>query len=279
MGGLLKHALGEVELDASIMDGTTRASGAVAALKGYAHPISVARSIMDRLPQHVFLAADGAARFAAEVGCTPMELLTEPSKRSWLGKLEEIRRAGHPTDWIAANHNPDDQLGRDASLIALARFAQDPAHCAGTVNFIARDVHGHIATAVSTSGWAYKYPGRVGDSCVIGAGNYCDDRFGACTCTGIGEWSIRAGLARSVVSGIEFGLALKVSCERALQDLQSIPLPSYVRPAMNLVAIDSGGNHAAWSVSTHEDFYATYLWQTDSMPSFETSPCRLVATY
>ena len=77
----------------------------------------------------------------------------------------------------------------------------------GTVNVIAIDRRGDIASGVTTSGWAWKYPGRVGDSPIIGAGNYADNRYGACACTGYGEMAIRAGTARSVVLYMKMGQA------------------------------------------------------------------------
>jgi beta-aspartyl-peptidase (threonine type) len=134
---------------------------------------------------------------------------------------------------------------------------QDPERTHGTVNFLAQDAAGHIASAVSTSGWAFKYPGRVGDSPLIGAGNYCDDRYGACACTGLGEWAIRAGTARAVVQHLAYGLTLEEACRAAIADLLSIPLPSDVEPIMNLVAIDADGHHAGFSTDSDR----TYLWQ------------------
>ena len=78
----------------------------------------------------------------------------------------------------------------------------------GTVNFIAIDAKGDIASGVSTSGWAWKYPGRIGDSPIIGAGNYADNRYGACACTGMGEMAIRAGTARSLVLYLKTDMTL-----------------------------------------------------------------------
>ncbi len=241
------NVLGQVELDASIMEGATRRAGAVAALHDYPHPISVARAIMDHLPQHVLLVADGAARFAAERGFETMPLLTPEAEDAWRRKL-----AGMPPE--------------DAQRLSFqARHAQDPERTVGTVNFIAQDAQGHIASAVSTSGWAFKYPGRVGDSALIGAGNYCDDRYGACACTGLGEWAIRAGTARVVVYGLQTGLPLAEAVKAALRDLADIPLPPSIEPVMSLIALDHGGHHAAFSTAEGR----TYVWQTADMANYE----------
>lgn len=248
------NLLGEVELDAAIMDGSDLTSGAVGALKAYPYPISVARKVLEKLP-HVFLVGEGAARFAAEMGFEVRELLTEPARETWENRLRE----DVPPD--VCQH-----LAEQPDLWRYVEIGTDPERVLGTTNFIAQDARGNLAVGVSTSGWAFKYPGRIGDSPIVGAGLYADNRYGAAACTGTGEMAIRAATAHSVVFYMKMGLPVTDAGQRAMADLND--LGGRYLSGMNFIAVDRAGNHAGYS--SRED--ATYLYFTDTMDAPVEAP-------
>ncbi|MBN1425987.1 isoaspartyl peptidase/L-asparaginase [Candidatus Fermentibacteria bacterium] len=244
--GGLPTMLGIVECDAAIMDGATRMTGAVGALRGYLHAIAAARLVMERLP-HVMLAGEGAARFAGEMGLEAAEMLTGEA------------RAAHAS-WVRKRGLDDLVNGvAHAPLTSLA-WPMPTSRTGGTVIYLAMDRHGHLSAGASTSGWAYKYPGRLGDSPLIGAGIYADDRCGACGCTHTGEMTIRCGTARSVVLLMKGGARVAEACHEAAADLGDLR-GGFLGPVV-IHAIDRHGEPYALAVNAPAsiDFW---LWTHD----------------
>jgi isoaspartyl peptidase/L-asparaginase-like protein (Ntn-hydrolase superfamily) len=248
--GGLPNLLGVVELDASIMDGRTRAAGAVAAVRGYAHPISIARLVMERLPQHLMLVGEGAERFAAEMGFKQEQTLTDEAARRWREGLDKPSWDG--------SESPGDRRYREAAHELMQRMAP-PTENWGTVNIVARDAQGDLCVGVSTSGYPWKYPGRVGDSPIIGAGNYCDNRAGAAACTGRGELAIRAQTARMAVERLAAGSPPQEACLDVLREAAA--LEDEFRSPLQVLAMAPDGSHGA--ASSRKD--STYSMMTAEM--------------
>lgn len=162
-GATLTYA-GEVELDAAVMDGRNRAAGAVAGVRTIRNPVTLARKVMEAGP-HVFLAGSGAEEFARLHGIEPVEA-------GW----HEIER--RRAQWREFRERKEGWFDSDMKY--------------GTVGAVARDTRGHVAAATSTGGLTGKRWSRIGDSPVIGAGTWADDRSAAISCTGSGEYFIRA---------------------------------------------------------------------------------------
>lgn len=198
--GGLPNEEGVVELDAAVMHGPTHRCGAVAALRSIRNAASVAKVVLER-SGHVLLAGDGALQFARAHGFAEEDLLIERSKKLWLYWKEHLSKDGN---WIVP---PDTLLNSRED-----KFFGRPT---GTVFFAAMDAAGDISCATSTSGLAFKIPGRVGDSPIIGAGLYVDNEVGSCGSTGWGEANLRnlssfaaVELMRGGVSPVDAGLEI-----------------------------------------------------------------------
>lgn len=205
---------GEVELDAAIMDGRARQAGAVSGIKTTRAPISLARRLMEHGP-HVFLSGAAADRFAAVAGIeqVPNDFFILPERRR---QLEEALAAGSKADPIKY----------------------------GTVGAVAVDVQGNVAAGTSTGGITAKRWGRVGDSPLIGAGTYADNRAAAISATGSGEYFIRAVAAHEVAARIRLGgEGLQQAIDAVLADIEALGGKG------GLIAVGPNGE-AAWGFTT-----------------------------
>ncbi|MGC8666708.1 MAG: N(4)-(beta-N-acetylglucosaminyl)-L-asparaginase [Chthonomonadales bacterium] len=215
--GGLPNAEGVVELDAAIMDGRTHAAGAVAGLTGIRRPISVARAVMERTP-HVMLVGYNARRFALQHGFPESDLLTEVSRARY-------------RQWLAQNQ-----------AATVAHF-DDRGH--DTVGVCALDGRGDLAAGCTTSGLAWKLPGRVGDSPIIGSGLYVDNRVGAAAATGNGDEIMKVCLSYRVICAMEGGMGPQEACEAAIRYLLRVRPHAQQQGAAVIAVSKSGGVGAA----------------------------------
>jgi len=212
--GSVLTATGCIELDAAIMDGRTRRAGAVSGLRTTRAPVSLARRLLEQGP-HVFLSGHGADDFARDHGCEQVD-------NSWF-EMPERRR----------------QLDE---LLAADGFDDEVKY--GTVGAVAVDVEGHVAVATSTGGLTAKRWGRVGDSPLIGAGTYADERSAAVSATGSGEFFIRAVAAHQLAERMRLaGQSLQEALDAVLADIETLGGKG------GLIAVAPNGD-AAWGFTT-----------------------------
>jgi N4-(beta-N-acetylglucosaminyl)-L-asparaginase len=217
--GGLPNEEGEVELDAQVMHGPTGRAGAVGALKKIKNAALVAKCIMEKT-DHIFLVGEGATRFAIAEGFEPMDLLTPKSREAWLrwkAKSSQFWAPGIDSpnwNYPATAENLDTPEKRELEEWFRQVVNHPPT---GTINCLAVDAKGDISGTTTTSGMAWKIPGRVGDSPIIGAGNFVDNEVGAAGSTGRGEENIRVCGAHTVVEMMRKGMSPTDACMEALQ--------------------------------------------------------------
>lgn len=188
---------GTIEHDAAIMDGRTRAAGAISGSRRIRNPVSAARAVMERTP-HVMLTGEGAERFARNEGL-PLAQEWYFFTRERLEALERVQRA---------------RASRQA-------ISEREKH--GTVGAVACDAAGHVAAATSTGGYADKMPGRVGDSPIIGAGTYADNASCAVSATGDGEYFIRVSVARMICARVQMqGMTAEAAARATLDEVKAL---------------------------------------------------------
>ncbi|PSH68763.1 asparaginase [Phyllobacterium brassicacearum] len=239
------NMLGKMEFDAGVMDGTTRDVGAVGAVPDTLPVAALAREVMQRLP-HVMLTGEGARRFATEIGFSVDDTLYEDSRKVWWKRLQKELSAAELSAFP------------DIPLAPLSRTITDPERVRDTTVFLAQDSASGIHAVTSTSGWAWKYPGRLGDSPIPGAGFYADSRYGAAACTHTGEMTMRCGTARSIVLAVRFGHTLRAAVDMAIEDLAE--LKTGFLAGVVIHAIDAAGNHEVASFQCPEDI-KYWIWE------------------
>jgi isoaspartyl peptidase/L-asparaginase-like protein (Ntn-hydrolase superfamily) len=235
--GGLPNARGEVELDASVMVGSSRAFGAVGAVKGFANPISIARRVLEKLPQHCLLVGEGAELFAEEEGFERSDLLTD---EAWQLFRDALVPSGEAVEGEQTLASKGDDIYRTTAVALVNRFRPHDGPW-GTINVIALDESGELVVGVSTSGYPWKFPGRIGDSAIPGAGNYCDLRYGGAACTGRGELSMRITGARMVVDNLARGEEPEAACRSMLAEAATVP--DLFRAELRTLCLTPDGRH------------------------------------
>jgi len=240
--GGLPNADGVVQLDSCLMHGKKKWAGGVACLEGVRTPSLVARAVMQHTDHHL-LVGHGAREFARQLGFTiEADLNTESSRKTWL----EWKRRTDPQHYL----DPAKRDGNQAALEMVAEGWIDPLHYYGTINCNGIDANGDLAGVTTTSGLAFKIPGRVGDSPILGAGLYVDNSVGAAGSTGRGEANLYNLSSYLIVEELRRGAhpkdagiaALKrVAANTEKRLLNDKGLPSF---GLQFYVIDKKGRHA-----------------------------------
>jgi len=229
--GGLPNEEGVVELDACVMHGPSRRCGSVASIRNIKNPSKVAKLVMEQT-DHIMLVGEGALRFAKAYGFPEDNLLTEKSRLAWLVWKQSLRDGDGHTNWgVGLDAPPGTRQGPppkpgaalknlfphadEATLAWAMDVALRPP--TGTINCLTLNARGEMSGVTTTSGLAWKIPGRVGDSPIIGAGLYLDQDVGGAGSTGRGEENIRVAGAHTIVENMRHGMTPREACLDALK--------------------------------------------------------------
>ncbi|MXX35924.1 MAG: N(4)-(beta-N-acetylglucosaminyl)-L-asparaginase [Gemmatimonadetes bacterium] len=252
--GGLPNLDGVVQLDSSVMHGPSRGAGAVACLEGIKTPSSVAMDVM-RYTDHVLLVGKGAQRFAVSMGYQTENLLTERSRRRW---IEWRARMSDTDDYLVPDTaGPGGEPFEDEEAYGLGILdSHDGVRPQGTINCNVVNRDGDLSGVTTTSGLAWKVPGRVGDSPIVGAGLYVDNDVGACGSTGRGEAVIKTCGSHTVVEMMRAGMSPTDACLEALRRIVTFTVEPRLRNDRGL----PGFNVNYYAVNKNGEYGGAAIW-------------------